>query len=237
MPAPKRRLPRPPYSPGLRNLVDGKRAWDARERDEDKRHGFRNWHERGYLPHRDSPGLTQFITYHLADCFPGALRGEWSALLEIEEDRQRRRELEAYLDRGRGKCWLRRGDIALACESGLLHFHPERYRIKAWCVMPNHVHVLVDIRELPMSELVKNWKGYSSYQANQILSRSESDFWANDYWDTYMRDAEHERRTIRYIENNPAKAGLVPQASLSPASSARFRDERGVLRLPSQAAK
>ena len=51
---PKRRLRCPPYNPCVRDLVEGKRAWDARETDAEKRAGFRGWHERGYLPHRDS---------------------------------------------------------------------------------------------------------------------------------------------------------------------------------------
>lgn len=59
--------------------------------------GFRGWHERGYLPHRDEPGLTQFVTLHLADSFPATLRAEWEALLEVEDDRERRLQLEAYL--------------------------------------------------------------------------------------------------------------------------------------------
>ncbi len=107
MSAAKRRLPRPPYNPGVRELVEGKRAWDARASLANLKQGFRGWHERGYLPHRDSPGLTQFITYHLADAFPAEMLGEWAALLRIEQERERRKELEAYLDRGRGQCWLR----------------------------------------------------------------------------------------------------------------------------------
>ena len=90
MSAAKRRLPRPPYNPGVRELVEGKRAWDAHASVADQKQGFRGWHERGYLPHRDSLGLTQFITYHLADAFPAELLGEWSALLQIEEERESR---------------------------------------------------------------------------------------------------------------------------------------------------
>src|SRR5205085_8611998 len=81
MPERKPRLPSPPYNPGVRDLVEGKRAWDARANQSDQQEGFRGWNERGYLPHRDSPGLTQFITYHLADAFPRELLGEWVALL------------------------------------------------------------------------------------------------------------------------------------------------------------
>src|SRR6266478_7431893 len=124
---PPRRLPRPPYNPGVRDLVKGKRAWDARENHATQREGFRGWHERGYLPHRDSPGLTQFITYHLADAFPAELLGEWASLLKIEEERERRKALEEYLDKGRGQCWLRRADLAKICEEAFRHFDGERY--------------------------------------------------------------------------------------------------------------
>src|SRR5207244_2462635 len=95
-----------------RDLVEGKRTWDARASQANQRTGFRGWSERGYLPHRDSPGLTQFITYHLADAFPSELLSEWEWLLKIEDERDRRKELETYLDKGRGQCWLRRADIA-----------------------------------------------------------------------------------------------------------------------------
>jgi REP element-mobilizing transposase RayT len=179
--------------------------------------------------------LTQFVTYHLIDSFPASLRSEWSALLETEDDRERRKELENYLDRGRGECWLRRDDIAKICEDALLYFHGKRFRIKGWCLMPNHAHVLFEVTETPMSELVRSWKGFSARGCNQILGRTDSAFWSDDYWDTYMRDGEHEKQTIRYIENNPVKAGLVRESRQWAWSSARFRDEYGNLQLPPRA--
>lgn len=227
-----RRLPRPPYNPGVRELVEGKRAWDARASRANLREGFRGWHERGYLPHRDSPGLTQFITYHLADAFPAELLSEWAALLKIEDEQERRKELEGYLDKGRGQCWLRRPAIARICENGFRHFDGERYILRAWCLMPNHAHVLVLVTTVPMAEFVKSWKGYTAYRCNEIMGRSNSSFWADDYWDTYMRDSEQERRAVRYIESNPVKAGLAREAKDWPWSSARFRDQYGVLRAP-----
>jgi len=221
---PKRRLPSPPHNPGVRDLVEGKRAWDDRASQARQREGFRGWHERGYLPHRDSPGLTQFITYHLADAFPAELRGEWAALLKIEAEPERQKQLETYLDRGRGRCFLSRREIAETCEKAFHNFDGERYVVKAWCLMPNHVHVLVQIATVPMAVVVKSWKGFTARECNKILGRSGS-FWANDYWDTYMRDSEHEQTTVRYIENNPVKARLTTAAKDWPWSSARFRDE------------
>ncbi len=224
------RRPGPPHNPGVLNLIKGKQRWSSRPKPEDARQGFRGWHERGYLPHRDEPGLTQFVTFHLADSFPEALRSEWEHLWKIEDDRERRAELEAYLDKGRGKCHLRRPEIAGLVENSLLWFHGERYDLRAWCIMANHVHVLFQVGEVPMSEIIESWKKHTSNKANRLLKRNGS-FWAPGYFDTYMRDAGHEQTTIRYIENNPTKAKLVLDPKDWPWSSARFRDEFGMLKL------
>ncbi|HWY74755.1 MAG TPA: transposase [Verrucomicrobiae bacterium] len=218
-----KRLPRPPYNLGVRQLVDGKRAWSRPLTQEDIERGFRGWHERGYLPHRDEPGLIQFVTFRLADAFPMALRAEWEGLLQIEDDRKRRIELEAYLDKGRGECHLRRREIAEVMENSLLFRHDIDYELRAWVVMPNHVHVLFLVKDIPMSEVVATWKGVTAKRIDRILRR-RGRFWQDDYWDTYMRGHDHEMRTRRYVERNPTKAGLVRHTKDWPRSSARFRD-------------
>ncbi len=224
-------LRKPPYNPGVRDLVQNKRAWtrplpaDAIER------GFPGWHENGYLPHRDEPGLVQFVTFRLADAFPEELRSEWQALLAIEDDRKRRIELEAYLDRGRGECFLRRPDIAGIIERSLCFFHGERYELRAWVVMPNHVHLLVRVEAAPLWQLVSAWKSYTAKAANKLLVRNGR-LWQEGYWDTYMRDSGHEARSRRYIETNPVKARLTKFSKEWPWSSAKYRDEQEVLRIP-----
>ena len=77
--------PGPPHNPGVQNLVEGKRRWTVPLKRKVAREGFRSWHERGYLPHRDEPGLTQFVTFRLVDSFPEALRAEWEHLWMIED--------------------------------------------------------------------------------------------------------------------------------------------------------
>src|SRR5215467_13822272 len=125
-------------------------------------------HTRGDLPHVKREGARYFVTFRLADSLPkevllgikakralrlAALNGSATAkpkdsgpgpaadsMKEIERDYFR--ELENYLDRGEGQCWLRRPGIArIVCE-GLQFFHGQRYDLKAWVVMPNHVHVV-----------------------------------------------------------------------------------------------
>jgi REP element-mobilizing transposase RayT len=222
-PKPARRS-RPPHNPGLRELIAGKRAWSEPFAPADIERGFRSWHARGYLPHFDAPGAIQFVTFRLADSMPAARRSEWAALLALEDDRERRKQIEAYLDNGLGECWLRRPAIAGLVEGALRHFDGERYRLCSWVVMPNHVHVLVETTAAPLPEILHSWKSFTAKAANGLLDRS-GPFWGEDYFDRYIRDEAHFRKARRYIEANPVKAGLVRDAAEWPWSSARLAHE------------
>jgi len=236
----------------LRDLVAGKNRWSDRQlTDEERALGFLGWHERGYLPHCDFPGLVQFLTFRLADSMPESRRGEWEHLLKIENDREKRTKLEEYLDRGVGECHLRSPRIALVAEKALLFFHNQCYELLAWCVMPNHIHVLVDVRMTPLWKIVQNWKVRVENQWRKLLlserraptrpvssrdinepRRCSALRWQREYWDTFMRDAAQEKTAIRYIENNPVKAKLCRTKYGWPFSSARFRDEYARLVIP-----
>jgi hypothetical protein len=117
----------PPNNPHLGELVNAKRQWSPPLEKQDIEAGFRGWHEHGYLPHRDEPGLIQFVTFRLADRFPETRHSEWEHLLKVEDDFQRRAALEEYLDKGRGECFLRRPKIAQLVEDSVRLFHGQRY--------------------------------------------------------------------------------------------------------------
>lgn len=204
--------------------IQHKRQWHTPPDREAAEIGFRGWHSRGYLPHFDMPGVVQFINYRLDDAMSAKLRHEWAALLEIDDELTRRTKIEEYLDRGRGSCVLRDQSAAALVQDNWLHFDGDRYRMLAWVVMPNHVHVMVEIWQIPQSQLVKDWKGFASRGINRLCNR-RGKLWQDDYWDRYIRDEAHCRRVIQYIESNPVKAGLVKSPEEWPFSSARFRDE------------
>ena len=107
----------------------------------------------------------------------------------------------------------------------MLHFHRERYEVLGWCVMPNHVHVLVHVWRMPLSKLVQSWKSYVAVRANEIL-RQRKRFWEPEYWDTFMLNEKQEQTAINYIENNPSKARLLTRPWEWPYSSARFRSPK-----------
>jgi REP element-mobilizing transposase RayT len=178
------------------------------------------WHSRGYLPHLDVAGLTQSVTFRLADSLPGAQAEIWSELARHASDAKRRELAEAWLDRGYGSCVLREPDLAAFVEGALLCFDGQRCRVLAWVVMPNHVHILVCVfPRWPLRALVKSWKSYTARAINHELGRCGA-LWQADYFDRFIRDDDHLRSEIDYIEENPVKAGLVACAADWPWSSA-----------------
>ena len=175
-----------------------------------KDHGA--WTDRGYLPHYDQSGLTQSVTFRLADSLPKEKRAEWEHLLEVSHDEERLCQIEDYLDRGAGSCTLRQPACADIVQQALLHFHGQRYHLKAWCIMPNHVHALFEtVQGHPIGKIIHSWKTYTSREINRKLNRS-GPLWQEDYFDTFIRDPEHEFNEVLYIEQNPVKAGLVKHA-------------------------
>jgi len=220
-----------PKNLGLLELIRRKRERDWKPTVEELKLGFRGWHQRGYLPHFDAPGITQFITFQLHDSFPIARRAEFEAILKEPNDSVKRRKLEAWLDRGHGECWLRRPDVAELVEKLLLEADGCECRMLSWVVMPNHVHLVVDVWHVPLVKLVNDWKGKASREANNVLGR-RGQFWQEDYYDTVIRDESHLKRAICYAEQNPVKAFLAKAAGDWPWSSAPHRDEHE--RLPWQ---
>lgn len=216
-------------------------------------HPTPRWYSRGYLPHFDSTQVAQAITFRLADSLPQEkLRAFELELASRDFDksaqqRERRRQIEEWLDAGMGSCALRHPALAAVMEETLLKFDGERYRLLAWCIMPNHVHVLIE-PSAPLGKIVQSWKsftgrwalehgaelglgdpGWAKERADPGLGNpgktregpelglggpgrdgpgKNGTFWMREYWDRYMRDADHLRQTVNYIHRNPVKAGL-----------------------------
>lgn len=196
----------------------------------------KGWYTRGYLPHLDQPGLIQALTFRLHDSVPVQIIDRWKGELALAaatdtKTRQAREQelrwrIARYEDAGHGACWLADQRIGQLVEQALLHFDGDRYHLGAWCIMPNHVHVLIKtVTGYRLDQVVHSWKSYTALQANRLLSRS-GHFWARDFYDRYIRDDAHLARAIAYIEQNPVKAGLVTKPEAWPYSSAAYREQK-----------
>ena len=190
----------------------------------------KGWHSRGYLPHLDSPELIQAVTFRLADALPKSVIDGWKRELEKntptekpQQERILRERIARFEDAGHGACHFRNPSCASIMQNALLHFDGDRYRLLEWCVMPNHVHILVYCPEgSRLGDLVKTWKTFSAREINRLLGIQGS-LWAKDYHDRYIRDEEHLANARAYIRNNPVKAGLCEKPKDWPWSSAGHR--------------
>jgi REP element-mobilizing transposase RayT len=191
----------------------------------------KGWHSRGYLPHFDGGTIPQTVTFRLADALPKVVLDRWenelATMPEARASVERRRRIEHYLDSGVGQRWLARPQIAETVENALLFFDGQRYGLEAWTVMPNHVHALfTPIARHTFTEILHSWKSFTSNTANRLLART-GEFWYPDYYDRFVRNAEHFARAIDYIEMNPVAAGLCLRPEDWPYGSARFRRSAG----------
>lgn len=188
----------------------------------------KGWYSRGYLPHLDAPGALQFITFRLADSLPqealDIIKKELELVPVADRDYERYKKNERWLDRGVGCCALRHPQVAKVMQETLQFADGSSYRLLEWCVMPNHVHVLIEqIVSLP--KIVQSWKSYTgrwamAHNAELGLGVPGGQFWMREYWDRFIRDEAHFNRVVRYIRENPVKAGLCEKPSDWPWSSA-----------------
>jgi REP element-mobilizing transposase RayT len=190
-----------------------------------------------YLPHWTRDGAWYSVTFRLWDSLPQHVIESWlferknivktakqmeRPLSEHEERRLAHLfsdKIDRYLDAGYGSCYMNDTRVAKTVADAIRHFEGERYNLAAWCVMPNHVHVVlqpyadtgktggtpVPLSELP--EILHSWKSFTAKEANKLLRRS-GDFWQAEYYDHLIRDIADFRHAIRYVLNNPIKARL-----------------------------
>jgi len=120
---------------------------------------------RGDLPHWYRPGYAHFVTYRLVNTIPAALLVQWR---KERAERIRRgdrdpkaspdhREIahkrhfhryDEYLDRQASVRWLADDRVASIVRENLYHHHETKYQLLAYCIMPSHVHVLLQPFEI-----------------------------------------------------------------------------------------
>jgi len=217
---------------------------------------YREFYRRN-LPHWQPQDAMLFITFRLAGSLPRAV------LEELEQERQRAQEAvvamsdpearyrQSDLDDRRyfgrwdgaldadtqGPRWLAQPEIADVVAEALHYRDGKVYELLAYCIMPNHVHVVCRIgaprdddsgrvdslscaapgriinpsyeeQPVPLHRIMQSLKRHTARQANMKLGRSGA-FWQQESYDRVVRDAEELERIIGYVLYNPVKAGLV----------------------------
>jgi putative transposase len=195
------------------------------------------------LPHYQPMGGTFFVTFRLTGSLPREVVSRLKEEKESNEyriagvinDKERAEKWHAYqaeyfekfdalLDgNSTGPLWLKEEKIASQVANSVRFFDGTRYDVLAFCIMPNHVHLVCTLlpgavtKELLESEgpsapyiltsILQSVKKYSAREANKILGRS-GEFWQPESYDHLVRNSEELERLLAYVLNNPVKARL-----------------------------
>jgi putative transposase len=163
------------------------------------------WFSRGFLPHFDDGKKFQFVTFRLQDSIPESVLRDAG----LQNKKYYYRLAEKYLDNLHGSLILQRQEVAELVARSILFYAGKKYRLISWVIMPNHVHLLIQpINNYPVHRIVGSLKSYTSREVNKLLGATGS-LWANDYFDRFIRDEDHFKVCVDYIEKNPVKSKLV----------------------------
>ncbi|HEY4356522.1 MAG TPA: transposase [Acidobacteriaceae bacterium] len=95
-----------------------------------------------------------------------------------------------------------------------------KFSLHAFVVMSDHVHVLVTPTEnVSLERVVQLIKGGFSFRF-----KSRMDIWERGHFPERLKDWDGYNACVRYIENNPVRAGIVSEAEQYPFSSASRKD-------------
>ena len=169
------------------------------------------WYDRGYIPHFDGGEIPQFFTFRLFDSLPESVLEKFREETADQGEEGKvifRKNVEKYLDKGHGSCFLKDERVAEMTQDSLLFHHEKKYLLTAWVIMPNHIHFLATpFENAEIREIAHSIKSYTAHEANKLLNR-KGQFWQHEPFDRYIRNRKHFVNVIKYIENNLVKAGL-----------------------------
>jgi REP element-mobilizing transposase RayT len=178
------------------------------------------------LPHWTRREAIYAVTFRLADALPQHVLDAWQSerdrLLAVARAQQRQLipqevrklqelhhdKVQKYLDAGHGSCALRNPDVAKCVADTLIKFDGTRFHLAGWCVMPNHVHAV--LQPLPghdLPEIMHSIKSWTAKAANQILGRVGT-FWQSEYYDHLVRDDDDLLNQVEYAWSDADRAGM-----------------------------
>jgi len=186
-----------------------------------------------HLPHKQLPDCVLFITWRLAFTLPDYVYQKLSEQRKVHlnesKDLSREDENAKTIDFRNAQFhffdnWIDnykdcQHDLSqepyLSIVSDVLKYdNGKKYAISSYCIMPNHVHLVIkpltketgDLYTLP--EIMETIKKVTAHKINKAISR-EGRFWQQESYDRIIRDEAEYLKTCEYVIMNPVKAGLV----------------------------
>jgi REP element-mobilizing transposase RayT len=101
------------------------------------------------------------------------------------------------------------GIASMVCDNVEFYCNKLRFRLYGYCLMPDHLHVLQSPEESGVD--VSRWMDlFKSYTTNRFMKvGGKPPLWQRSWHDHVCRESETAETVLRYIVDNPVRAGLV----------------------------
>lgn len=98
--------------------------------------------------------------------------------------------------------------------------------VHAYCLMSNHVHLVLEDRDDHMAEALKYvHERYGAYYAEQVGRRGG--IFRRPFWSEPIESDEHLLCAVRYVHANPTAAGICPAAAYEWSSAKDYLGRSG----------
>jgi putative transposase len=102
--------------------------------------------------------------------------------------------------------WLKVDSLAKVVRDEILRIHLD-HPVLGFCLMPDHVHLLLCNSTVPVGKIMNLLKGRTSHRIRKTHPTLQ--VWQRGYWDHIVRRQEGLYTVLQYIFQNPVRAGLV----------------------------
>ncbi|HHI87753.1 MAG TPA: hypothetical protein ENK03_02305 [Candidatus Cloacimonetes bacterium] len=193
---------------------------------------FKKYYTRN-LPHFQPEGAIFAMTFRLAFSLPKnikrklseekkefdriaeTLTGKELKVFTNEFERKYFEDFDDFLDKySKSPMWLSNDEVASEVAHSIQFQNNKIYDLYAYCIMPNHVHLIIQPLKrkvgeyYSLSKIMYSLKRFTANSCNKILKRT-GQFWHHENYDHYIRDEKDYTYQMNYIIQNPVKAGLV----------------------------
>jgi REP element-mobilizing transposase RayT len=83
-----------------------------------------------------------------------------------------------------------------------------KWRMVEYVIMHNHIHLFFQNNTAELSKVIKNFKRWTKTEFNRAIPNNKVD-WQREWFDHWSRSADEDEKIIKYIRDNPVKAGFV----------------------------
>ena len=112
----------------------------------------------------------------------------------------------------------------------------QKTRLFKFCILPDHMHILLCPGELGLSNFMQSFKCQSTRNINIFVNDRSRDprvpaagvnnyYWQARFYDEHIKSSTQRARTTRFIQNNPVNHKLVDDVSKWPWSSLHYQKQ------------